>query len=77
MARRFLDDSLRHWEAFASTGWQGVPRPALLVFDCLSDGGERPRAVEIDSSRAEAEARLARMSDDELREMVEAASAVS
>ena len=73
MTRRFLDDSLRHWEAFPSTGWQGVPKPALLVFDCLSDDREPPRAMELDGTRAEVETRLSAMSDAELRELVETA----
>lgn len=74
--RTVLDDELREWEAWAVPGRGGVPAPAAITFRCLTDGHERPRAVAIPEGRTEAELRLQRASDDELRELFEHAEPI-
>ena len=40
MARTFLDDELKRWEAFANTGRYGFVAGAQVVFQCTSDPSE-------------------------------------
>ena len=59
MARTILDSDLRKWEAFASTGRFGFADAAQVVFQCVSDPWERPRAYTVAGDKAAAEALLA------------------
>lgn len=68
-----LDDDLKEWEVFATTGRFGFPDRARVVFRCVSDPQERARAVAIEGDKSDAEAIVAGRSEAELREMMEAA----
>lgn len=76
MSRTILDDDLRSWEVYATTGPYGFSDPARLVFRCLSDPGERARAVELGADKSEAEGEVLARSDEELREMLAGADPV-
>lgn len=67
MARQFQDGDLQVWEAFATTGDNGFPKPARIAFRCRTDRSLRPRWLAIDGDKADAEARVMEASDDELR----------
>lgn len=70
MARTLLDDELREWEVFATTGRYGAPDHARVIFRCMSDPGQRALAAVIDGDKSDAEALVAERSDDELKEMM-------
>lgn len=76
MSRTLLDDELNEWEVFATTGPQGFPDPARVMFRCTSDPGERARAVAIDGDKSDAEALVAGRSAAELKAMMSGAEAV-
>lgn len=69
MGRRIQDDAFQEWEAYATTGDFGYSRPARIMFRCRTDPGERARHVVIDGDKSDAEARLARLSEEELEEL--------
>ena len=70
MGRMIQDDDFRTWEAFATTGDYGFPRPARIVFRCRDDPAERSRVVTIEGDKSDAEARLRSLEDGELEEML-------
>lgn len=70
MTRLIQDDDLRTWEAFATTGEYGGPRPARVVFRCRSVPGERPRQIDLEGDKSDAEEAVARMSASELRDLL-------
>ena len=70
MTRTLLDEDLREWEVFASTGRFGFPAPARVVFRCVTDPGERARALAIDGDKSDAEALVVARSDEELKQMM-------
>jgi hypothetical protein len=55
MSRVFTDDSLLTWEAFASGGPFGLPRPTNIIFQCLSDPDRRARYVRHEGNNSSAE----------------------
>lgn len=73
MARSILDDRLRSWEAFASTGAYGYSSRSRIVFSCTSDPAERPRAYTLDGDASDAEALAAKASVAELVALLERA----
>lgn len=73
MARSILDDQLRSWEAFASTGPYGYSPGSRVVFSCTSDPGEPPRACTLDGGAADAEALVAKAPAAELVALLERA----
>jgi hypothetical protein len=68
-----LDDDLRRWEVFASTGPGGYPTPSRLVFRCVTDRSEPSRAAEFQGGNAEAEKAVRTRSGEELRAWLERA----
>ena len=70
MARIILDDDLKSWEAFASTGPYGYASGSRVVFHCTTDRGERPRAYSIEGDKSDAETLLATAPDAKLRELL-------
>lgn len=74
--RTIQDDSFRTWEAYATTGDFGLSNPARIVFRCISDPGERARAVEIDGDKSDAEARIRKLSGAELKDLMHRAVVV-
>lgn len=76
MSRTILDDDLNTWEVYATTGDFGFADPARIVFRCLTDSGERARAVEPGGDKSEAEELVVTRSDGELRELLEKAEPV-
>lgn len=74
MARTLLDDELKEWEVFATTGRYGAPDHARVMFRCVSDPGERALAAVIDGDKSDAEALVSERSDDDLKEMMAAAT---
>lgn len=67
MSPTVLDDDLRRWEAFASSGPHGYSRPARLVFRCVSDRRQPSRALLFEGDRAAAEGAVLAADADELR----------
>lgn len=59
MARSILDDELRSWEVFASTGPYGYSPRSRVVFYCTTDPAERPRAYTLAGDTSDAEALVA------------------
>lgn len=70
MAMTILDDELKSWEAFASTGPYGYAPHARVVFRCTTDLQERPRAYPTAFAKSDAEALVVRASPAELRTML-------
>lgn len=70
MSRTILDDGLNTWEIYATSGDFGYADPARIVFRCLTDSGERARAVELGGDKSEAEGFVVERSDEELRELL-------
>ena len=66
MGKSILDEELRRWEAYATTGDGGLPRPGRIVFRCTSDPGQRPRVVAVDGDKSDAEERVVRGTEAEL-----------
>lgn len=77
MARTILDDGLKRWEAFASTGRFGFVGRSQVVFQCTSDPAERPRAFTIGGDKSDAEAMVSECSQKELAAMLQGAEPVS
>ena len=55
MARTLLDDHLRTWEVYATSGRSGFADRARLVFLCLTEPRRRALAAERDGDRAAVE----------------------
>ena len=70
MSRMLLDDGLRSWEAFASTGPYGYSEHSRVIFRCTSDPSERPRAFAVVGDKSEAEAKVMTASPSELLKML-------
>ena len=73
MARSIMDDELRSWEVFASTGAYGYSPHSQVVFSCTTDPGERPRACTLAGDASDAEALVARAPAAELIALLEKA----
>jgi hypothetical protein len=71
MARTVQDENMLFWEAYASTGEFGYPERAVIVFHCLTDMTKRARFVVREADRSEVEQDVERMSDAELRGLLE------
>ena len=74
--RTIQDDSFRTWEAYATTGDYGFSDPARIVFRCITDPDERARFVTIDGDKSDAEARIRKLSSEELHQLMEGAELV-
>ena len=73
MAREFMDDDMMRWEAYVSGGQPDGPKAARIYFLSLDSPLARARFVPHDSrSVATAERELRAMSDDDLRELLQA-----
>ena len=77
MTRSFLDQHLMEWEAFASTPRGGLPSPGRILFRCLSDRTTRTRYHQVEGTRSDAEARIQRADEGELRELLEGSEEMS
>ena len=55
MSRTILDSELRSWEAYATTGDYGLTAPAKIAFRCTSDSSQRPRIVDFEGDKSDAE----------------------
>lgn len=77
MARTFMDDGLREWEAYVSGGRPGGARGAGIYFVCLTTPLERPRFV-AHASRdpVAAERELRAMSESDLTSLLRAATPI-
>ena len=73
MSRVFTDRNLENWEAFASGGKFGLPDQPKVIFNSLSRPDNRARYVILEGDEAGAEAAVAGMTDERLREMLETA----
>jgi len=76
MSRSFIDDSLASWEAYASGGPFGLPRPSKIVFQCLSDPDKRARFVDHGGDVADAGRVVLELSDEALRSLLETSTAL-
>lgn len=77
MSRRFQDGNFLQWEAFASTGPFGYPERPHIVFNCLTDKTMRPRYVERPGEEPELERWVENASEQDLRELLDTARALS
>jgi hypothetical protein len=77
MSPTVLDDELRLWEAFASSGPHGFPAPARIVFRCVSDRRQASRALLFEGDRATAEGVVQAADADELRRYLAEAAPLS
>ena len=66
-----VDGDLKSWEVYATTGDHGFADPARIVFRCVSDPGQRPRAVQYGGDKSEAEAAVVELSDQDLKRMLD------
>ena len=73
MAREFQNSDLQMWEAFASTGEHGFPDSGRIVFRCRTDRDQRPRFVDIEGDKSDAEARILDLSRAELKSLLSTA----
>lgn len=71
MSRVFTDKEMLTWEAFASTGPFGLPRPSAIVFQCLSDPDRRARRVRHEDDNASAERLVHELSETALRQLLD------
>lgn len=73
MAREFMDDDMMRWEAYVSGGQPDGPKAARIYFLSLDSPLARARFIPHESrSVATAERELRAMSDDDLRELLQA-----
>lgn len=77
MARTIQDQDMLFWEAYASSGESGYPARAKIVFHCLTDTSRRPRFVVREADRAEVEHEVRRLSEAELRGLLEGSQPLS
>ena len=70
MARTVVDDQLRVWEVFASTGAYGYSDRSRIVFNCTEDPSERPRAFTLAGDKSDAEANVEAATPKQLLEML-------
>ncbi len=68
-----MDDDLREWEVYATTGRYGFPDRARVMFRCMSDPHERTRALALQGDKSDAEAAVETASAEELTRMMEEA----
>jgi hypothetical protein len=73
MARSILDDELRTWEVFPSTGAYGYSPRSKLVFQCTTDPAQPPRSCTLDGDTSDAEALLVRAPASELAALLQRA----
>lgn len=74
--RTVFDDRLMEWEAWASPSPGGLGNTGRIVFRCLTDPTERPRALELGQTRAVLEGRLEEMDQAELVDLLAEAEAI-
>ncbi len=77
MARRFLDDDLMTWEAYASSGDYGFARPGRLMLHCLSDPAVRARYLKGIGDRAAVERVVETASLEQFRELLKKSEPLS
>lgn len=77
MARTIQDEGLLLWEAYATTGDFGFPDQARMVFQCLTDPARRARVLEREGDKSDVEHDLVRLSEEELRSLLEQTEEVS
>jgi hypothetical protein len=71
MSRTILDSELRSWEAYATTGDFGLTAPAKIAFRCTSDSSQRPRIVDFEGDKSDAERAVQAWTEEELLEVLE------
>jgi hypothetical protein len=76
MARTIMDQDLKSWEAFASTGPYGYAPHSRVVFHCTSDASERPRACKVEGDKSDVESLVAAAPQEKLRELLASAEPI-
>jgi hypothetical protein len=77
MSRTIIDRELKSWEAYATTGDFGLTAPAKIAFRCTSDGSQRPRVVDFEGDKSEAERAVLALTVQELLEVLERSAEVA
>ncbi|MFP4624446.1 MAG: hypothetical protein ACOC3J_01540 [Gemmatimonadota bacterium] len=77
MTRILQDQDLLLWEAYATSGEFGFPEGSRMVFQCLSDPARRARIVQREGDKSDVEGELARLSDDDLLDLLDRTEEVS
>jgi hypothetical protein len=70
MTRTIQDQDLQLWEAYASSGKFGSPDRGIIIFQCLTDPGRRARILSRHAEKSDVEKEVARLTDDELVELL-------
>lgn len=76
MSREFQDEDLQTWEVYATPGDFGFPDHARIVFHCVTHPGLKARVFVGPGDRADAEARVATATHEELAGMLAEAEEV-
>lgn len=77
MSRTFQDHDFLVWEVYPSGGRHGFSDNPHVIFNCLTQQNLRPRYVPLGRDEADAQRRIALMSDEELLELFERAREIS
>jgi hypothetical protein len=75
--RTFQDHDFLVWEVYSSGGSHGFSDNPNVIFNCLTQQDARPRSVELGKDEADAQRRIAGMSDTELIELLAQAGEIS
>lgn len=73
---KLYDDDFLEWDVWVASGRRGTPAPARIVFRCVTDPGQRPRAVEIAEGSGRAEALVQEAGTGELRDLLQRAEPI-
>ena len=69
MSRIFVDRDLERWEAFATAGPHGLPKPASYVFRCVTDRERTSRGLTTSGDKSEAESAVLEMDAAQLHDL--------
>ena len=75
--RTFQDHDLLVWEVYSSGGSHGFPDRPHVIFHCLTQQNTRPRSIDIGKDEADAQRRIADMSDALLIDLLSDAREIS
>ena len=69
MSREFQDQNFITWEAYATTGKHGFPDGPLVVFNPISVRTLPPRYVRMAGEEVDAQRKLEKITDEDLRQL--------
>jgi hypothetical protein len=75
--RTFQDHDFLVWEVYSSGGSHGFSDNPHVIFHCLTQQDARSRSVELGKDEADAQRRIAGMSDAELIDLLKESGEIS